>query len=132
MASSRQERLEKAHLRSYSCLSKARELAAKEFGYDSAQTRERMRQLLVERFGQEPYNWQTDVAEAILLGIDSVVIAGTGAGKTTPFILPLLLQPHKIEIIASPLKILQKDQVLPTPCFSNQEADVWDTTGLAL
>jgi ATP-dependent helicase YprA (DUF1998 family) len=30
-----------------------------------------------------PYDWQLDVTEAILLGLDStVVIAGTGSGKT--------------------------------------------------
>jgi ATP-dependent helicase YprA (DUF1998 family) len=52
-----------------------------------------------------------DVAEALLLGLDSVVIAGTGSGKTIPFMLPLLLHPEKMVLILSPLKILQRDQV---------------------
>ncbi|KAF8239110.1 hypothetical protein L208DRAFT_994930, partial [Tricholoma matsutake] len=57
-----------------------------------------------------PHDWQLDVAEALLLGIDSVVIAGTGSGKTILFMLPLLSNPEKMVLIISPLKILQCDQ----------------------
>jgi hypothetical protein len=32
-----------------------------------------------------------DVTEAALLGISCVVIAGTGAGKTLPLVMPLLM-----------------------------------------
>ncbi|KAF8798685.1 hypothetical protein BYT27DRAFT_7122750 [Phlegmacium glaucopus] len=71
-----------------------------------------MSKLFQERSSQTPYGWQLDVAEAILLGLDSVVIAGTGRGKTIPFMLPLLLRPKKMPvIIISPLKVLQRDQV---------------------
>ena len=51
------------------------------------------------------------MTEAILLGLDSVVIAGTGAGKTMPFMMPLLLDEKKKVVIISPLKVLQEDQV---------------------
>ena len=57
-----------------------------------------------------PYNWQLDVTEAIILGLDSIVIAGTGSGKTMPFMMPLLMDPTKKIIIVSPLKVLQLDQ----------------------
>jgi ATP-dependent helicase YprA (DUF1998 family) len=72
-----------------------------------------LRVLFSERFGSgaEPYQWQLDVTEAILLGLDSDVIAGTGSGKTIPFMLPLLLHPDKMALVLSPLKILQRDQV---------------------
>ncbi|KAJ7088948.1 hypothetical protein C8R44DRAFT_540780, partial [Mycena epipterygia] len=56
-----------------------------------------------------PYEWQIDVSEAIALGLDAVVIAGTGAGKTIPFMMPLLLHPQKFVLVISPLKILQED-----------------------
>ena len=36
--------------------------------------------------------------------MDSLVIAGTGAGKTMPFIMPLLLDQDKIELILYPLQ----------------------------
>jgi bloom syndrome protein len=49
--------------------------------------------------------------EAILLGLDTVIIAGTRAGKTIPFMLPLLLHKDKLMIVISPLKVLQQDQV---------------------
>jgi hypothetical protein len=52
-----------------------------------------------------------DAAEAMLVGLDSVVIAGTAAGKTMPFMMPLLLDSKNKAIIISPLKILQADQV---------------------
>jgi len=45
-----------------------------------------------------------------LLGVDSLVIAGTGTGKTMPFMMPLMLDPKKKALIISPLKILQADQ----------------------
>jgi len=52
--------------------------------------------------GKDPYDGQLDVMEIILLGLDSVVIAGTGAGKTMPFMMPLLLNKSKKVIIISP------------------------------
>ena len=61
-----------------------------------------------------PHEWQLDVAEALLLGIDSVVIVGTGSGKTILFMLPLVLNPEKMVLIISPLKVLQRDQVCPS------------------
>jgi ATP-dependent helicase YprA (DUF1998 family) len=45
------------------------------------------------------------------MGLDSIVIAGTGSGKTMPFMMPLLMDPTKKIIIISPLKVLQLDQV---------------------
>ncbi|KIK73159.1 hypothetical protein PAXRUDRAFT_45667, partial [Paxillus rubicundulus Ve08.2h10] len=57
-----------------------------------------------------PYPWQLDAAEALILGLNSVVIAGTGARKTMPFIMPFLRDKKKCIIIISPLKALQQDQ----------------------
>ncbi|KAF8814923.1 hypothetical protein BYT27DRAFT_7081165, partial [Phlegmacium glaucopus] len=79
--------------------------------YNSTEAQASMSKLFQERSSQTPYGWQLNVAEAILLGLDSVVIAGTGHGKTIPFMLPLLLCPKKMVIIISPLKVLQRDQV---------------------
>lgn len=70
-----------------------------------------MREELKSRTGMVAYDWQLDVAEALLLGLDCSVIAGTGAGKTIPFILPLLAETKKVVIIISPLNALEEDQV---------------------
>ncbi|KAI1781915.1 P-loop containing nucleoside triphosphate hydrolase protein [Ganoderma leucocontextum] len=82
-------------------------------GYDSQATRNAMS----DKFsactdGKKPYEWQLDVAEAFLLGLDCVVIAGTGTGKTIPYLLPLLLPENAKRTISvvSPLKALQRDQ----------------------
>ncbi|KAI9568649.1 hypothetical protein HD554DRAFT_2021831, partial [Boletus coccyginus] len=40
--------------------------------------------------GKQPYDSRLDVAEALLTGLDCVLIAGTGADKTMPFMMPLL------------------------------------------
>ncbi|KAJ6557925.1 hypothetical protein B0H19DRAFT_1291208 [Mycena capillaripes] len=48
--------------------------------------------------------------EAILVGLDAAVIAGTGTGKTIPFMLPVLLHRDTIFLV-SPLKVPQEDQV---------------------
>jgi bloom syndrome protein len=108
---SRDEEHQRLRSKSYRILEKARAEAARKNGYNSQTTRTELRRLFRERFGKDPYDWQLDVTEAILLGLDSIVIAGTGAGKTMPFMMPLLLDKSKKVIIVSPLKILQADQV---------------------
>ena len=92
-------------------LQEARAAAEKQRKYNSGATRRVLAALFAERFGSAPYEWQLDVAEALLLGLDSVVIAGTCSGKTIPFMLPLLHLPDKMVLIISPLKVLQTDQV---------------------
>ncbi|KAH9928419.1 P-loop containing nucleoside triphosphate hydrolase protein [Amylocystis lapponica] len=96
-------------------LNNARAAATAAHKYSSLQTRERV----VEAFkkacgGKVPYEWQLDVTEALLLGLDSIVIAGTGAGKTMPFAMPLMLEENKNKmiIIVSPLNELEADQAV--------------------
>ena len=55
--------------------------------YDWQQTRDDITSIFRERFGTDPYSWQLDLTEAILLGLDSVLIAGMGSGKTMPFMM---------------------------------------------
>jgi len=45
-----------------------------------------------------PHDWQVDLAEALTLGLDSTVIAGTGSGKTLPWAMPLLLEQNRDRI----------------------------------
>ncbi|KAK6991633.1 hypothetical protein R3P38DRAFT_2563752 [Favolaschia claudopus] len=68
---------------------------------------------LKTRTNYDAHPWQLDVAEALLLRVDCLVIAGTGSGKTTPFLLPLLLLENKgkFALIVSPLLSLQAEQV---------------------
>ena len=63
--------------------------------------------------GKIPHKWQVDVTEALLLGLDSIVIAGTGAGKMMPFVMPLLLDETKTKmvLVISPLNELEAEQV---------------------
>ncbi len=105
-------------LSSQAILSKARAEAARTKKFDSQATRQHMIDSVKDICaGKVPYNWQLDVSEAILLGLDTMLIAGTGAGKTLPFVMPLLLDKtgrSKI-IIISPLNELQRDQVCLQP-----------------
>ncbi|KAH6866275.1 P-loop containing nucleoside triphosphate hydrolase protein [Coprinopsis sp. MPI-PUGE-AT-0042] len=94
--------------RSKGNLAKAVEAAEKN-GYDLKKTREDIERLFEERFKKKPYQWQMDVTEAMIVGLDSFVIAGTGSGKTMPFMMPLLTDKRKKAIIISPLKLLQED-----------------------
>ena len=65
----------------------------KDWNYDLEGTHQTMSQKLQNVFnGRIPYDWQLDAAEALVLGLNCVVIAGTGAGKTIPFVLPLFMQ----------------------------------------
>jgi ATP-dependent helicase YprA (DUF1998 family) len=70
--------------------------------------------LLQDAFGgKPPYPWQLDAAEAIVLGLECVVVAGTGAEKTIPLALPLFVHDsrNKMILVISPLYARQSDQV---------------------
>ncbi|KAK7041109.1 P-loop containing nucleoside triphosphate hydrolase protein [Favolaschia claudopus] len=91
-------------------LKDAREKARQKTGYDSASTRRELTRLFESSFKKPPYTWQLDVSEAYLLKLDVILIAGTGSGKTIPFMMPLLLNREKYSLVISPLKILQEEQ----------------------
>ena len=59
------------------------------------------------------YDWQVDLAEALTLGLDATVIAGTGSGKTLPWTIPLLLEQNhdRICLVISLLNELEVDHV---------------------
>ncbi|KAF7324819.1 Bloom syndrome [Mycena kentingensis (nom. inval.)] len=98
--------------RSAEVLEDARLWAGAEYGYHSRHTRDAMRDEFKTRTGHNAHDWQLDVAEALLLRKDCLIIAGTGSGKTTPFLLPLLLPENKgkFALIISPLLSLQSEQ----------------------
>ncbi|KII90888.1 hypothetical protein PLICRDRAFT_158307 [Plicaturopsis crispa FD-325 SS-3] len=58
-----------------------------------------------------PRTFQLEAAMPTLRNEDSVVIAGTGSGKTLIAAIPCLLHPEAISFIVSPLKRLQSAQV---------------------
>jgi ATP-dependent helicase YprA (DUF1998 family) len=70
--------------------------------------------------GTELYDWQRNVGEALLLGLDCTVIAGTNAGKTVSIILPLLAAPpgkRRTVLLLSSLEHLQAEQVITLPAL---------------
>jgi bloom syndrome protein len=97
--------------RSYRNLAEARAAAYKKRQYNSQQTRAGLQAAFTKKFRKPAYEWQLDATESILLGLDCILVAGTGSGKTIPFMLPLLTDKTKKIIVVSPLKVLQRDQV---------------------
>ncbi|KAF8723171.1 hypothetical protein AX14_009490 [Amanita brunnescens Koide BX004] len=97
--------------RSTAALEQARKHFAEKHKYSTSVTRQKLRDELSSRTdGLEAYEWQVNVSEALLLGLDCTVIAGTGAGKTMPFVMPLFIEPKKVVLIISPLNALEEDQ----------------------
>ncbi|KAI0668430.1 P-loop containing nucleoside triphosphate hydrolase protein, partial [Trametes maxima] len=98
--------------RSYDLLKAARERAQQKRQYDSGRSRQILSEECLRRMGFSPREEQLDLAECMLLGLDAASIAGTGWGKTLPFVLPLLVPESKgkIIIIVSPLNALEADQ----------------------
>ena len=124
MAKDSRENAHQQHrARSYANLDKD---AKRKKGYDWQRTRDDITSIFRERFGTDPCSWQLVVA--ILLGLHSVVIAGTGAGKTMPFMMPLLLDKKKRVIIISPLKVLQEDLASNSSYLLN----LYEITGCAI
>ena len=103
--------LEAAHARSYAILEAARQKAQKGRNYNSPAYHKDVADTFLERHGSLPHLWQLDATEATHLGLDSIVIAGTGSGKTMPFVMPLLVDEKKKAIVILPLKILQQEHV---------------------
>jgi ATP-dependent helicase YprA (DUF1998 family) len=99
-------------------LDKARFEAVQANKYDSEATWQELKTRFEQVFDRKlPYDWQLDVVEALLLHINCIVIAGTGAGKTMPFGMPLLLDKmdKKMVLAISPLNELEFEQVRPIP-----------------
>ena len=68
------------HQKSIDILDNARETASTENNYNSQATRQAIVSRCEEAFGgNKPYDWPVDITEALLLGLDCVAIAGTGA-----------------------------------------------------
>jgi ATP-dependent helicase YprA (DUF1998 family) len=109
----------------YAQLQQARTEATNNFGYSSEETRKSISdEILAHSGGKIPYAWQVDISEAVYLGLDVALMAGTGAGKTWTFLgIFLAYKTSKSKIIVvSPLNELQKDQVCGkctcVPCSS--------------
>jgi ATP-dependent helicase YprA (DUF1998 family) len=100
--------------RSLRNLEAARLTAFETRGYSSATFREKITRECEKRCGYTPKEWQLQAAEAMHLNVDTVLIAGTGSGKTTPFLLPLMYgeeEEKPMMLLISPLIALEEDQV---------------------
>lgn len=85
--------------------------------------------------GFEPRDWQLDIPNEIQSGNDVLLQAMTGAGKSLPFILPVLANPSRFVIIASPLNVLQSGMVrsgyIEDHChLINVQAETFERYGL--
>ena len=112
------------HAEFYTRLEAAREKAEEEDDYDSAAIRAQLTDEFKKRCeGKLPRDWQLDVTEALMLGLNGIVIAGTGYGKTMPFVMPAFVS-NKIILIMSPLNALERDQVrLPDSLALSESAE---------
>ena len=103
--------LERGRELSYKLLSEAR---VEKEGYNSLATRRTLSKTATALYPTiTPYDWQVDLAEALTLGLDATVIAGTGSGKTLPWAMPLLLEQNhdRICLVILPLDELEADHV---------------------
>ncbi|KIO31919.1 hypothetical protein M407DRAFT_4811 [Tulasnella calospora MUT 4182] len=71
-----------------------------------------------ELLGKTPFEWQAHASAAILSGIDCLVVAPTGGGKSLPMILPMLLKEKGFVLILSPLNGLQISQASSANAFN--------------
>ena len=97
---------------SYGNLQAARKRAEKSDKYAYINARQEMSKWVEDKFHKKPHDWQLDAAEAVFLGLDTILISPTGSGKSLPFIIPLAKHaPSKKIIVISPLIALQHDMV---------------------
>ena len=72
---------------------------------------DRIRRKVKDKFGIQPYRWQTSVVLDILDGSDVALSAGTSAGKSLPYQAIPVIRPHAIVLVVSPTIALMEDQV---------------------
>ncbi|KAG8730627.1 hypothetical protein FRC12_020149 [Ceratobasidium sp. 428] len=65
---------------------------------------------ILEKTGFTAHEFQANATKAVLDGLDVVLHAGTGSGKTLIFTTPHFLLKNKVSIVISPLILLQQDQ----------------------
>jgi ATP-dependent helicase YprA (DUF1998 family) len=101
-------------------MQRARIHAMMNHGFNREEWRDGARECIKKATGFDAYTHQLTTGEALALKMDCFVIAGTGAGKTIPFTLPLLMTKEKERMVwvFSPLKELQRDQVRPEQTHS--------------
>ncbi|KAG8944357.1 hypothetical protein FRC04_002016 [Tulasnella sp. 424] len=63
-----------------------------------------------ELLQKTPFTWQAHASATILSGVDCLVVAPTGGGKSLPIILPMLLKQQGFALVLSPLNALQISQ----------------------
>jgi ATP-dependent helicase YprA (DUF1998 family) len=98
--------------KSYTILHHTQEHASRIQNYNSTEIRKILTEACLERCrGHPPYPWQLDAAKAFHLGLDCIILAGTGCGKSLPFVMPTMLCKDKILLVISPLNSLEEDQV---------------------
>lgn len=71
----------------------------------------RIRRKVKDKFGLQPYRWQTAIILDILSGFDVVLSAGTSAGKSLPYQAIPVINPDAIVLVVSPTIALMEDQV---------------------
>ncbi|KZT31462.1 P-loop containing nucleoside triphosphate hydrolase protein, partial [Sistotremastrum suecicum HHB10207 ss-3] len=59
---------------------------------------------------KDPTWWQLQAAQTVIQRRDCVVSAGTGSGKTLPFVMPLFYDDGLVAVILSPLTALANEQ----------------------
>ena len=97
---------------SYQILKDAWEAAQKKNYNPLSNIREDLKKWVQKHFNNKvPHDWQLDVVESVLHGLDTLVVDPTGVGKSLPFIMLLAKWPKKKIIIISPLIALQLDMV---------------------
>ncbi|TDL27180.1 P-loop containing nucleoside triphosphate hydrolase protein [Rickenella mellea] len=68
-----------------------------------------MKQKIQQHCKVTAYDWQLDIGEALCLGLDTLLLAATGEGKSLPFIAPLLQDEKALILIISLLNALEED-----------------------
>lgn len=64
------------------------------------------------RVGYPPYGWQLNAVEGLQYGLDTMVLAGTGSGKTWLFAILAIAGSKKSVIVLSPLNELERQHAL--------------------
>lgn len=80
-------------------------------GHTDQTSEDHLKAKILERTRFTARQFQLKAVLAVLNGLDVIVHAGTGSGKTLIFAAPHFVSEGKVSIVVSPLILLQQDQV---------------------
>lgn len=82
-----------------------------DYDWGAPSGQDQLRLIVAPHITYSPDQWQVEGSAAILNGTDVLAVSATGDGKSSLLYFPVLARPGMVNIVISPLDLLEDDMV---------------------